>query len=211
MCAPVRPSASAICCRRSGNGQSSGSISARAACRRYRLSIRKAIRLDRVAAADHGQHLVDAATPRPPHAGLSRIARFGSLRNASPTIRASSVLTRSGGQAAYGVIKDAEQRRLQADDLAGHQEVEYLPATVAADAIAVGPSGAMRNRTTPTSPLPTSSRFGGSDSERPVSALDELLLALGERPEYVLRMTIAASAGNHRNHHQNPFEAEPNL
>ena len=39
------------------------------------------------------------------------------------------------------MIENAEQRRLQSDDFTGHQEVEYLPAAVAAVAEAVGPSG----------------------------------------------------------------------
>ena len=34
-----------------------------------------------------------------------------------------------------------QHRRLQSDDFTGHQEIEYLPAAIAAVAVAVGPSG----------------------------------------------------------------------
>src|SRR3954447_13750504 len=45
------------------------------------------------------------------------------------------------GQAAHGMINDAQHGRLQSNDLAGQQELKYLPSAIAAVAGAIAPSG----------------------------------------------------------------------
>ena len=95
---------------------------------------------DRVGTADHGQQLVDAGrlgrrVPGQPHRQIGLAAKCLADK---PGIDRADLQRR---QAAYRMIENAEQGRLQSDDLTGHQEVEYLPAAIAAVAEAIGPSG----------------------------------------------------------------------
>ena len=101
------------------------------------------------------------------------------------------------GQAAHRMLDDAEQCRLQPDDFTRHQKIEDLPAAVAAAPEAIGPAGHDAKQTEADLAFADQHTVGRQRHLTHRQCFDQRPLALAERPEYVLRITIASPAGHH--------------
>src|SRR5438874_3764048 len=95
------------------------------------------------------------------------------------------------------MLDDAEQRRLETDDFAGHQKIEDLAAAIPAATEAIGPTAGDAEQAEPDLAFADQHAIGRQRHLTDGQRLDQRLLALAERPEYVLRITIASPAGHH--------------
>ena len=102
------------------------------------------------------------------------------------------------------MLHDAEQGGLQADDLAGHHEIEDLPVAAAIHPIPVGPAARDAEQPDPDLALADQQAIGRQRHRPDGQRLDQRVLAVRQRLEDVLGIPVAAPANDRAD--QQPVE-----